>query len=166
MPYFYITLIIIALDQVTKLLIQTKMMPMQSIHIINGWFSLTYASNYGAAFGILQYQTLFLVAITLGVIIMVWLNRRNMGKYPRIIQIGLAIALGGAIGNLIDRVRLHYVIDFLNFYVWPIFNVADMAIVSGVCLIVLGMFLKDLKEKHNKGQKSNQVIQITSGEEK
>jgi signal peptidase II len=166
MPYFYLTLLLIALDQATKLMVQAKMLPMQSIHLINGWVSFTYVTNYGAAFGILQSQTLLLVAVTLAVIVMVLVNRRKTSSYSRIIQIGLAVALGGAIGNLIDRIRLHYVIDFLDFYVWPIFNVADVAIVTGVCLIVLGMFQKEFKEKSNRGRKNEQVVQTVSGEEK
>jgi signal peptidase II len=166
MPYFYLTLLLIALDQATKLMVQAKMLPMQSIHLINGWVSLTYVTNYGAAFGILQSQTLLLVAVTLAVIVMVWVNRRKTSSYSRIIQIGLSVALGGAIGNLIDRVRLHYVIDFFDFYVWPIFNVADVAIVTGVCLIVLGMFRKEFKKKSNRGRKNEQAVQTVSGEEK
>ena len=159
MPYFYLTVLVIILDQLTKLLVQTKMFPMQSSHLINGWFSLTYATNYGAAFGILQSQTLLLVGITIGVIIMVWVKRRQMSSYPKVMQIGLAVALGGAIGNLVDRVRLGYVVDFFNFYVWPIFNIADMAIVIGVCLIISGMFWKDLRRKLSRGRKLDQVAQ-------
>lgn len=170
MPYLYFTLLVIVLDQTSKWIIQTKMFPMQSIHLINDWFSLTYATNYGAAFSILQSQTLLLVGITLAVLIMVWVNRRQVLKYPKIMQIGLAVALGGAVGNLIDRVRLGYVVDFLNFYVWPIFNIADMAIVIGVCLIICGMFWKDIKQKWSRSKKTAQVIQTlerpVSGEEK
>jgi signal peptidase II len=170
MPYFYLTLLLVLLDQAAKLLIQTRMLPMQSIQIINGWFSLTYATNYGAAFGILQSQTVLLIAITLGVLVMVWINRRKMNEYPHIMQVGLAMALGGAIGNLADRIRLGYVVDFMNFYVWPIFNIADMAIVTGVCLIVIGLFWKDFELKRNKEtqdlQSAENFDRSVSGEEK
>jgi len=160
-PYYYLTLLLIASDQITKFLVQTKMLPMQSIPIIKGWFSLTYATNYGAAFGILQSQTLLLVAITLGVLIMIWVNRKKMSDYPRLLQIGLAVALGGAVGNLLDRVRLGYVVDFLNFYMWPIFNVADMTIVIGVGLIISGMFWKDHQQKIGVDRDREQGLQST-----
>jgi signal peptidase II len=170
MPYFYLTVLVIIIDQMAKLMVQTKMFPMQSIHLMNGWFSLTYAINYGAAFGILQSQTLLLVGITIAVVIMVWLKRRQMSSYPKVMQIGLAVALGGAIGNLIDRVRLGFVVDFFNFFIWPIFNIADMAIVIGVCCIIIGMFGKDLRQKLSRGRKMDQVGQTLErpviGEEK
>ena len=165
MPYFYLTLLLIFLDQASKWLVQTKMFPMQSIVLIKGLFSITYATNVGAAFGILQSQTLLLIAISLGVMIVVWVNRRKINTYPRVMQAGLAVALSGAVGNLIDRIRLGFVVDFLNFLIWPIFNVADMAIVIGVGLILWGIFF-------NKAQNipKQQNIDITqnpiSGEEK
>ncbi len=168
MPYLYLTILVVLIDQASKLLVQAKMGPMQSISVIDGWFSLTYVTNYGAAFGILQSQTLLLIGITLGVIIMVWINRKKMSEYPSLLQIGLAIALGGAVGNLIDRIRLGYVIDFFDLQVWPVFNVADMAIIAGVCLIIAGMLLKDFRDKKLKKTGSNsQYLEGTiSGEEK
>ena len=84
---------------------------------------------------------------------MVWVNRKKMSDYPKTLQIGLAIALGGAVGNLIDRVRLSYVIDFFDLQIWPVFNIADMAIIGGVCLIIAGMFWKDFADK--KAQKTD-----------
>ncbi len=164
MPYFYLSLLLILFDQASKWLVQTRMFPMQSIDVIRGLFSITYATNYGAAFGILQSQTLLLIAISLGVIVTVWINRRKMNEYPRVMQVGLAVALGGAVGNLIDRIRLGFVVDFLNFYLWPIFNVADMAIVIGVGFILWGIFLKD--RPNRKQQDMNASPNSISGEEK
>lgn len=165
MPYFYLTLCLIFLDQASKWFVQTKMFPMQSIDLIKGLFSITYATNYGAAFGILQSQTLLLIAISLGVIIVVWINRRKINTYPRIMQAGLAVALGGAFGNLIDRIRLGFVVDFLNFSIWPIFNVADTAIVIGVGLILWGIFFNKAQNTQ-KQQNTNITQNPISGEEK
>ena len=165
MPYFYLTLLLIFLDQASKWLVQTKMFPMQSIVLIKGLFSITYATNYGAAFGILQSQTLLLIAISLGVMIVVWVNRRKISTYPQAMQAGLAVALSGAVGNLIDRIRLGFVVDFLNFLIWPIFNVADMAIVIGVGLILWGIFFN--KAQNTQKQQNIDITQNPiSGEEK
>ena len=166
MPYWYLSLVILMLDQVTKWLVQTKMVPMQSISLIRGLFSFTYATNYGAAFGILQSRTLLLIAISMGVIIILWVNRRKMNQYPRVMQVGLAVALGGALGNLIDRIRLGFVVDFLDFYIWPIFNVADMAIVIGVALIALGIFSKDQRKGNQEPEELRGVERAASREEK
>ncbi|HEX3046188.1 MAG TPA: signal peptidase II [Bacillota bacterium] len=164
MPYFYLTVLLIFLDQTSKWFVQTKMFPMQSVDIVRGFFSITYATNYGAAFGILQSQTLLLIAVSLGVIVTVWINRRKMNGYPWVMQVGLAVALGGAVGNLIDRIRLGFVVDFINFYIWPIFNVADMAIVIGVVFILWGIFLKE--PNNHKQQEMNAAPKSVSGEEK
>jgi signal peptidase II len=150
MPYFYITLIIIVLDQGTKLLIQKSMQLMQRIELWNGYLALVYTQNTGAAFSILQSRTILLIVITLAVFILILLNRRQVLAYPRLFQVGLAIALGGAIGNFIDRVRVGYVIDFIDVYIYPaVFNVADTAIVVGVGLIILAIVIKEfIKKEH------------------
>lgn len=148
MPYFYITLIIVALDQGTKLLVQKSMQLMQRIELWNGWLSLTYTQNTGAAFSILQSRTILLIIITVAVFILVILNRRQVLTYPRLFQVGLAVALGGAIGNFIDRVRFGYVIDFIDVSIYPaVFNVADSAIVVGVGLIILAIVIKEFIKK-------------------
>src|SRR5512147_640073 len=109
MPYFYITLLIVSLDQGSKVLIQKSLQLMQRIELWDGWLGLTYTQNTGAAFSILQSRTILLIVITVAVFILVFFNRRLVMTYPRLFQMGLAVALGGAIGNFIDRVRLGYV---------------------------------------------------------
>jgi len=150
MPYLYITIIIAGLDQLVKWVIQTRMTPYQSIDLFwNGLVSITYAKNTGAAFSILQSYPVLLVLIGAAVFVLVWLNRRQLSDYPRIFQIGVAVALGGALGNFIDRIRLGYVVDFFAVYIWPVFNVADVAIVCGVGLIILG-FIRQESAKESK----------------
>ena len=167
MPFLYLTLLVVCLDQIAKLIVEVKMVPLQSVPLLKDWLAITYVTNYGAAFGIMQSQTLLLIAISLGVIFLIWFNRRQLAQYPTVLQLGLALALGGAGGNLIDRVRLGYVVDFFDFHVWPVFNIADMAIVAGVGLIILGMLWKDLILKHNQRQRINGTSDSTvSGDDK
>jgi signal peptidase II len=141
MPYMYITIIIALADQWVKWMVQTRMTPYQSIDLWRGLVSITYAQNPGAAFSILQSYPVLLVIIAAIVFVMVWLNRRLLLDYPRIFQAGVAVALGGALGNFIDRIRLGYVVDYLDIHIWPVFNMADTAIVGGVGLIILGLLL-------------------------
>jgi len=128
-------IVIVILDQLTKHLILTSMRPYESIPVIENVFHITFVRNPGAAFGILQNQITFFIVVTIIVIFLLvgvyWkLARKNI-----ILTIGLSLQLGGAVGNLIDRIRFSYVVDFLDFRVWPVFNVADMAIVTGVILL-------------------------------
>jgi signal peptidase II len=152
MPYLYITMIIALLDQVVKWVVQTRMTPYQSINLWNGVVSIIYAKNPGAAFSIMQSYPVLLAIIAAAVFVLVWLNRRLLSEYPRIFQVGVAVALGGALGNFIDRVRLGYVVDFLAVYIWPVFNVADTAIVCGVGLIILGLMRRNSAEKSKTAQ--------------
>jgi signal peptidase II len=144
MYYLLLGFVVVVLDQATKFMIQTKMSPWQSISVLPGWFSITFVENFGAAFGILQSKTFLLIGMTIVVLLVVWFNRRQLHKFPRVFRVGLALAIGGSLGNFVDRVRLGYVVDFFDFHVWPVFNVADMGIVCGVGLIILGMFGRDL----------------------
>lgn len=160
MPYLYITIIIALLDQLVKWVVQTRMTPYQGINLWNGFVSILYAKNPGAAFSILQSYPVLLAIIAAAVFVLVWLNRRLLLEYPRIFQVGVAVALGGALGNFIDRVRLGYVVDFLAVYIWPVFNVADTAIVCGVGLIILGLIRRNSAVK----SKPVQPDQSQSGE--
>ncbi len=142
MPYFLLTFLVLIIDQLVKIVIVMKLLPFQNVWIISNVFAISYVRNYGAAFGIMQSQKLLLIILSLLVILLVWFNRHKLTQYPKILQMGLAIALGGALGNLVDRIRLGYVVDFLDFQVWPVFNIADIGIVCGVGLIILGLFFE------------------------
>ncbi len=126
------------LDQFTKTWIRDNLLPGQSIPE-EGWFRITHVTNTGAAFGLFTNQSMFLLVTTLvGLTAIV-----AYYVYPPVntpfLTVSLGLQLGGAIGNLVDRLRLGHVTDFLDFRIWPVFNVADSAIVVGVC--VLGFFL-------------------------
>ena len=94
---------------------------------------------------------------------LLWFYRKQISKYPTIFHYGLAIALGGTLGNFVDRVWLGYVRDFIDLRVWPIFNVADIAIFIGVALIAWGMFRMEVQTKNN--QQNINVDHIVAVEE-
>jgi signal peptidase II len=135
-PIVILALAVVALDQVSKAYLQANMAPGASVPVIPGIFHITYVLNPGAAFGILEHQTWFFVAVAF------LLFAAMVYFYPRIpqgyglLRLGIALQTGGAAGNVIDRLKTGYVVDFFDFRVWPVFNVADMAIVGGVALIV------------------------------
>jgi signal peptidase II len=130
---------VVFLDQFTKYLAAKYLMPVGSYPVIKHFFHLTYVENRGAAFGMLQNKTLFFIVITVVVgIVLIY----SMIKLPEnsLYNYTLAMILGGAIGNLIDRVRLGYVVDFIDFKFFPaVFNVADSFIVVGA--IILGYLM-------------------------
>lgn len=135
MQVWYIALVIIALDQGSKWLIQQGMTLHESIPVIPGFFHITYILNRGAAFGILENQRwLFLImAILLFVLYAVF--RKKLPEH-RAVQAGAGMLLGGAFGNALDRFLHGAVVDFFDFRIWPVFNIADIGIVVGVCMLL------------------------------
>ena len=135
------------LDQASKLMIDYLMHLYQSIPILP-FFSLTYVRNTGAAFSFLSeaggWQRWFFagLAMVMSVVIAIWLTR--LKQHETVLSVALSLVLGGAVGNLIDRLAYGYVIDFLDVYYqnwhWPAFNIADSAITLGVGLMLLESF--------------------------
>ena len=123
-------------DQLTKRLVDHQFAPGESLPLLPSVLRLTYVQNRGAAFGIFQGQQLLFIGLALGVI--VWLGRELAIRpsVSRAVRWGCALVLGGAVGNLVDRLRLGYVVDFIDFRIWPVFNVGDSAITIGVALLV------------------------------
>ena len=142
-----LSLFAILLDQGTKLAIDSSMKLYQSIQILP-FFKLTYVHNTGAAFSFLSeaggWQRWFFAGLALAIscVIAVWLAR--LKQHETLLAVALSLVLGGAIGNLIDRLAYGYVIDFLDVYYqtwhWPAFNIADSAITLGVILMLLESF--------------------------
>ena len=132
-----IVAITIGVDQLTKYLVVTKMTLGQSIPLIDNFLYITSHRNEGAAWGILQGKMMFFYLITLVVVgvVIVWLTRLDFKK-DKLLVIALALILGGALGNFIDRVFYQHVVDFIDTYIFvydfPIFNVADSALCIGV----------------------------------
>lgn len=145
MLYYLIAVFVIALDQVTKWMVVKQMEIGESIEIIPNFLYITSHRNRGAAWGILQGQMWFFYIITAIVIIALVFYIKRLKREERMLGIALGLMLGGAIGNFIDRVWRKEVVDFINTYIFtydfPIFNVADSALVIGVGLIfVLTLF--------------------------
>lgn len=135
MYFFVIVLSVIALDQFTKLLAVKYLQVISDIPILPNIFHLHYVENPGAAFGMLAYKTQFFIISTLLIIFIILYYRHKIPATRSLVHFGLAIQLGGAIGNLIDRITYGYVIDFLDFRFWPVFNIADTAITVGVAIL-------------------------------
>jgi len=131
------------LDQLTKLIIIKNFVPGESLVVIDGFLKLTYVQNFGAAFGILQGESWFLLicAIALVAGIVIYQYKQQISGITNVV---LAIIVGGAVGNLLDRWIYGYVIDFFDLGWWPVFNIADIAIVSGG-IILAGFLLRDNK---------------------
>lgn len=140
-----IVLSVFSLDQLTKYLVTENLLYNQSIPVIKGIFHVTLIHNRGAAFGILKNQTPLFIFASLFAIFLICRELKNNkpprqrfwrgGKHKKPYIISLSLILAGALGNLIDRVFLGYVIDFLDFRVWPVFNLADSAITIGAVLL-------------------------------
>lgn len=125
---------VVALDQLTKYLVRANMEWGQSIPS-EGFARLTYTTNTGGAFGIFANQTFLLaVAAVLGILVFL-VYFRYIPLESTLLKVGLGLDLGGAVGNLIDRLRFGEVTDFIDIGPWPVFNVADSAIVVGTIII-------------------------------
>jgi len=135
-----------ALDQLSKFFATQLLQLHQPMPVIDGFFRLTLTKNPGGAFGILSDNGSFitLITATVGIAILgVLLFAELRSSY---IKAGLILIAGGAFGNLIDRLRWGYVIDFLDFRVWPVFNFADTAIVLGTALVILTLFSREARQ--------------------
>lgn len=142
---FVLPLAVVILDQYSKYIVVENMALGESIPIIEEVFHLTYILNPGAAFGMFAHNRLFFIAIAVIVIgIIIWARKEILAS-PWEVKAGCGLFLGGAIGNLIDRARQGLVIDFFDFHIWPVFNIADIAICIGVGLIIWNLLKTELK---------------------
>lgn len=139
-------LAVVALDQITKYAIEARLSLGQSIELIKGFFSLTYARNTGAAWSILTGQmTFFYIISTIALIVMTYFLWKT-DKKENLQRFALALLIAGTLGNFIDRLMFQYVRDFLDFiiigYDFPIFNVADISLNVAIGLLILEAFLE------------------------
>ena len=152
--YFSIAIVTIVIDQITKWIASTNLAMHDPVPVMPS-FNFTLMHNYGAAFSFLSdaggWQRWFftIVAAVISVVLVVWIIR--LKAYEKWLGIGLSLVLGGAIGNLIDRVSYGYVVDFIQWYYdrfyWPAFNIADSAIFVGTAILLLSTFFtKDEQE--------------------
>jgi signal peptidase II len=150
-----VTLIVVAADQITKSMVLDSMPLFRSIPVIPGFFNLTHIHNPGGAFGFLSGQNsqlqrlLFLLVSSLAIGLILYFYVKTPRSF-RLLSFGLALVFSGAVGNLIDRIRMGKVVDFLDFYIgdlhWPAFNVADSAVSIGMLIFLYHLLFKKLPE--------------------
>ncbi len=138
--------IIIVFDQLLKLYVVEKIMPNVSLEIVKGFFYITYVENFGIAFGLFKNKSYFFIVTTSIIIIVLLYFIYRWYSKNFYITICLAFIVGGAIGNLVDRIKLGYVIDYIHFTFFPpVFNFADASIVCGaIALSILLIFDKNI----------------------
>lgn len=151
---------IVALDQAVKIYVHTDFRLGESVTVMQDFFNITYVRNPGAAFGFLRdapeaFRSIFFLSVppaVMGIILAMLYTTPDSNKLQ---TFALSCVFGGAIGNYIDRIRFGYVVDYLDFhykniYTYPAFNVADIAIVSGVGFIMWEIFLEWKQERAKK----------------
>ena len=165
--YFYASLVVLVLDQITKILAHALLRGRPPVVIVPGLFNLVYSRNRGGLFGFFgswdePWRTLLLTAFPLVAVVAIGLFLAKTTEPDRSTKFGLALILGGAVGNLVDRVIRREVVDFLDVYAsaerlaawlverfgtahWPTFNIADSAIVVGACLLLLDIVRPERK---------------------
>lgn len=150
MPILILAMAVVVIDQWSKYYVQTHMSLGMSIPLIPSAFHLTYILNPGAAFGILENQRTFFVIVGLLMIGAVVYLYPRIPANMRLLRLGTGLMMGGAVGNVIDRIQTGHVVDFFDFRIWPIFNIADIAIVVGVsCIIYTLLFIAEKKDETN-----------------
>lgn len=146
MIYCLLALLVVVLDQATKYFVVTHFAVGESVPVIENIFHWTFILNRGAAFGMLEGSRWLFVVIALAVVGGVFYLRKELLQSGALCCWGAALFTGGAFGNLIDRTVHGVVIDFFDFRIWPIFNVADIAICTGVGLIIWSISKTELLE--------------------
>jgi signal peptidase II len=160
MMVFFIGIIlaVITIDQVTKVWILQNFALHESKVMIPDFFNLTYITNNGAAFSMLAgqpalWRQIFFIGAAGVALVFIWMAQRSFGRTSALYTVALALIAGGAVGNLIDRIRFGFVIDFLDFFMgvhhFPAFNIADSAITVGVTLFIINnLLLERHQAKH------------------
>lgn len=158
------------IDQVSKAIVLATLGPGQSdqeVALIGSFVALAYAENRGAAFGLFGRGNAILAALAVIVLAGLGLYYRRQKAPSAWLVVAVGLVAGGAIGNLVDRVRHGYVVDFLAVGAWPNFNVADSAITVGVATFVVGMLLDDPARRqddgHPRGESSDARAPLING---
>ncbi len=133
---------VVALDQITKAIVMREFVPGESIPILQDIFHLTYVLNPGAAFGILSNQRMFLLVTGAILILATIYFYPLLKKSDGFLRLGVTAILSGAVANLIDRIQTGCVVDFFDFRIWPVFNIADIAIVLGMFFTIYAILFR------------------------
>jgi len=160
LPSIIVAMAVFVLDQITKLAIVNRLAFHESIPVVDGFLNIVHARNPGAAFSFLAgaplwFRSLFFPAITIVAVVVVVSVIRRLPPEDRLLRLALSGVLGGALGNLCDRLRYGEVIDFIDVYWrghhWPAFNVADSSITLAVTAVVLQTLFGSTRESHGSG---------------
>ena len=137
--YYWIAGIIL-LDQIVKLIVRSSMYIGQSIPVIKDIFHITYVQNRGAAFNMLDGKSLVLILVpAIAIAIGLWYMEKHLEEHWTLL-VSLVLVIAGGIGNLIDRCFMGFVTDMFDFRIWPVFNIADIAVCVGAGLLILYTF--------------------------
>ena len=139
---------IILFDQIVKHIVALNMKAGETIPIVQNIFHITYILNPGAAFGILENERIFFIFAGIIVLIIGIYIFPKLKKQGKLVRFGAIFLLSGAVGNLIDRAQTGLVVDFIDFRIWPVFNIADIAIVCGTFFIIYSV-MKSKEENLN-----------------
>lgn len=139
--------LVLLVDRISKSFISSKLSAGQSIPIIKNVLHVTFVKNTGAAFGLFKNSTYFFIAVSIIAVVMIaaiLIRVIKKGKFSENFpcNLGLVLIMSGALGNLIDRVSLQYVIDFIDVRIWPVFNIADSSITIGTALLIISFARK------------------------
>ena len=145
-----IAILVVVVDRISKIYVESNFFEGQSIALIKDYLNLTYIHNPGAAFGILANETWLFIAVAALIVFLIAFFYESIKREGAVFRYGIAALVGGAIGNLIDRIISGAVTDFIQFPIWPIFNVADIAICVGAFLIVLSVLLDSYESSRYK----------------
>jgi signal peptidase II len=135
--FFTITLLVLIIDQLTKYFVKANLTLSESVPVINNIFHITLIQNFGISFGMLNVSALRWIFVIITVIIVgiiLYYYKQIKKQFPLICT---ALILGGALGNLMDRILLGFIVDFIDFRIWPAFNIADAAITLGVIALIV-----------------------------
>jgi signal peptidase II len=143
MSVLFVALTLLTIDQLTKFIVLKNFHPGESLPVIKDIFHISLVLNKGIAFGVFSEEAglafVWIAVVCVIIIVFIFANPGKFFDQRKSTQIFLSLILAGAIGNLIDRIRLGYVVDFLDFRIWPVFNIADSAITIGMFLLIAQM---------------------------
>ncbi len=142
-----IGILVFIIDQLVKHLVVSTMHLGQSLPVIKGIFHITYVLNPGAAFGMLEHQRWFFILVALAAVLLGAAFYKKLQQESFLMRSGAGLLLGGAVGNLADRIQSGLVVDFLDFRIWPVFNIADIAICAGA-----GILIFDIWQRRNEDE--------------
>ena len=145
--FYLIALVIVICDQVSKWSVVRALPPNGTRPVLGRFLSLTYTVNTGGAFSLFQARNIVFIFVAVIAMVALTYAYHKFQRHDLYISAALALALGGAVGNLIDRIRLGHVIDFFDVHFWPIFNVADSAITIGILLLAWHFLFGNRKQE-------------------